>query len=114
MSLVAEIFGKSGPVVGAAIIVDYLATNPANRIAGRGIKCVGVGLIAVALVRSIECGAGGRIRLESLPGAAGFYEGLGLAKQPRRSVEGNRVYTLEATTAEQLLAEIKAKGIVEL
>ena len=31
--------------------VDYLATNPANRTAGQGLKCVGVGMIAVALSR---------------------------------------------------------------
>jgi hypothetical protein len=99
---------------GAAIIVDYLATNPANRVAGRGLKYVGVGLVAVALARSIECGAGGRIWLESLPGAASFYESLGMAKQPRRSAEGNLVYTLEAATAEQLLDEIKRRGILEL
>lgn len=99
---------------GAVIIVDYLATNPANRIAGRGLKYVGIGLIAVALARSIECGASGRIWLESLPGAASFYEGLGMTRQPRRTAEGNLVYALDATTAEQLLAEIKAKGIVEL
>jgi len=37
-----------------------------------------------------------------------------MVKQPRRSAEGNLVYTLEAATAEQLLAEVKAKGIVEL
>ena len=88
---------------GKAIVVDYLATNPANRTAEQGFKCVGIGLIAVALARSIECGASGRIWLESLPGAASFYEGLGMIQQPRRSVEGNLVYTLEAPAAEQLL-----------
>jgi len=98
---------------GKGIIVDYLATNPANRTAGQGLKCVGIGLIAVALMRSIEGGAAGRIWLESLPGAAGFYESLGFEKQPRRSAEGNMVYTLEPAAAEQLLAEIEAQGIVE-
>ena len=99
---------------GAAIIVDYLATNPANRTAAQGLKYVGIGIIAVAIAQSIERGYGGRIWLESLPGAASFYGGLGMAKQPRRSAEGNLVYTLEAATAEQLLDEIKRKGIVEL
>jgi hypothetical protein len=99
---------------GKAIVVDYLATNPANRTAEQGFKCVGIGLIAVALARSIECGASGRIWLESLPGAASFYEGLGMIQQPRRSVEGNLVYTLEAPAAEQLLDEIKRQGILEL
>jgi len=96
------------------IIVDYLATNPANRTAGQGLKYVGIGLIAVALARSIECGAGGRIWLESLPGAASFYESLGMAKQPRRSAEGNLVYTLEVAKAEHLLDEIKRQGILDL
>jgi hypothetical protein len=100
--------------MGKCIVVDYLATNPANRTVERGLKYVGVGLIAVALMRSIECGAGGRIWLESLPRAASFYESLGLAQQPRRSAEGNLVYTLEAATAEQLLDEIKRQGILEL
>jgi hypothetical protein len=99
---------------GKAIIVDYLAGNPANRTAGQGLKYVGIGLIALAVARSIECGAGVRIWLESLPGAARFYESLGMAKQPRRSADGNLVYTLETAIAEQLLAEIKAQGIVEL
>lgn len=71
-------------------------------------------MITDALGRSIECGAGGRIWLESLPGAASFYESLGMARQPRRSAEGNQVYTLKAATAEQLLVEINAKDIVEL
>lgn len=99
---------------GQGIVIDYLATNPANRTAGQGLKCVGIGLIAVALARSLERGAGGRIWLESLPGAASFYEGLGMAKQLRRSAEGNAVYTLERVTTEQLLDEIKMQGIVEL
>jgi hypothetical protein len=99
---------------GKCIIVDHLAANPANRTAGQGLKCVGICLIAVALTRSVECGAGGRIWLESLPGAASFYESLGMARQPRRSAEGNLVYTLEALAAEQVLDEIKRQGIVEL
>ncbi len=70
--------------------------------------------MGLALSRSIECGAGGRVWLESLPGAASFYEGLGLVKQFRRSAEGNLAYTLEAATAEQLLDEIKRQGIVEI
>ena len=57
---------------GKGVIVDYLATNPVNRKTGEGLKCVGIGLMAVALERSIEHGPGGRIWLESLPGAASF------------------------------------------
>lgn len=96
------------------IIIDHLATNPANRTAGLGLKYVGIGLIGLAVARSIECGAGGRIWLESLPGAAGFYESLGMSKQPRQSQAGNLVYTVEAAKAEELLEEIKRQGIVEL
>lgn len=111
--MVLDLRGKKNKT-GKAIIVDYLATNPGNRSADHGLKCVGIGLIAVALARSIECGAGGRIWLESLPEAGGFYEALGMARQIRPSVEGNLVYTREAATAEQLLDEIKRKGIVKL
>jgi hypothetical protein len=82
--------------------------------AAQGRKRVGIGLIAVALARSLEHGASGRIWLESLPGAASFYERLGMSKQPRRSAEGNAVYTLAPPKAEQLLDEIKRQRIVEL
>jgi hypothetical protein len=98
---------------GRGIIVDYLATNPANRTAGHGLKYVGIGLIALAVRRSIECSAGGGIWLESLPEAASFYENLGMSQRPRPAPEGNLVYTLEAAKAEELLEEIKRKGIVE-
>ena len=108
-----DIGGKQG-TTGKSIIVDYLATSPANRTADHGLKCVGIGLMAAALARSIEHGCGGRIWLESLPGAAGFYDGLGMARQPNLSAEGRLVYTLETATAEQLLDEIKRKGIVKL
>jgi hypothetical protein len=59
-----------------------------------------------------ELGHGGSIWLESLPGAAAFYESLGMARQPRRSAEGNLIYWLLPATAEQLLEEITARGIV--
>lgn len=97
-----------------AITIDYLATNPANRVTTQGLKHVGVALIAVAVARAIECGAEGRIWLESLPGAAGFYENLGMARQPGRSPDGNLLYTLEPETAQQLLEEIKNQGIISL
>ena len=98
---------------GKAITVDYLATNPNNRERDRGLKYVGVALIGVAVFRSLECGTRGRLWLESLPGAAGFYEALGFARQARRSAEGNLVYLLEPAMAELLLEELRAKGIVE-
>lgn len=96
-----------------AVVVDYLATNPANRAATCGLKYIGIALLAVAIERSIEIGASGRIRLESLAGAASFYESLGMNRQPRRSAEGNWVYVLKPTVAKQLLERIKENRIVE-
>jgi hypothetical protein len=95
------------------IVVDYLSTNPINRTEVRGLKYVGLVLIATAVIRSFEHGLGGRIWLESLPAAARFYENLGMEKQPFRSVDGHLVYTLQSEPAEQLLEEIKKKGIIE-
>lgn len=94
------------------LIINYLATSPANRTADRGIKFVGIALIAVAIMRSIEEGAAGRIQLESLPGAEGFYENLGMARQLHRSPEGYPIYTLSPARAEQLLEQIKESGIL--
>ncbi len=97
---------------GAAITLDYLSTNPANRTTTRGLKHVGLAFIAVAIIRSLEAGAGGAIWLESLPGAAAFYGALGMARQPVKSAEGNLIYVLDPATAEHLLEETKGKGIV--
>jgi hypothetical protein len=96
-----------------AVIVDYLSTNPINRTAVRGLKYVGLALIATAIIRSVERESAGRIWLESLSAAARFYENLGMEKQPFRSSDGHLVYTLESEAAEQLLEEIKKKGIIE-
>jgi hypothetical protein len=98
--------------VGNAITLDYLSTNPANRKRNHGLKHVGVTLMAAAIARSQECGARGTVWLESLPGAARFYESLGMARQPYRSAEGNLIYVFEPGSAKQLLDEIKAQGIV--
>ena len=100
--------------IGKAITVDYLATNPANRDRRQGLKYVGVALMVAAVTRSMESGAGGGLWLESLPGAAGFYDGLGMFRQARKSAEGNLIYLLGPGMAEQLLEEIKSKGIVAL
>jgi hypothetical protein len=100
--------------VDKTIIVDYLSTNPANRNALHGLKYVGMALMAAAIVRSLECGAKGRIWLESLSGATGFYENLGMVRQPLRSAEGNLIFTLEPETAEELLEEIKKQGIIKV
>jgi hypothetical protein len=100
--------------VGTAITVDYLATNPINRQPNAGLKHVGVGLIAMGLLRSIEVGKQGRIWLEALPGAAGFYQNLGFERLPRLSDEGNAIYVIDPSTAKSLLDEIKTEGIVNL
>ena len=92
--------------------VDYLATNPANRTAGAGLKHVGMALLGVAIARSIELGFG--VRLESLPAAETFYQGLGMAKQAHPSQEGNAVYVLQPEPAKQLLEEIEKRRILEL
>ena len=97
---------------GDVITVDYLSTNPANRNLDRGLKHVGLALMAAAIARSRERRASGSLWLESLPGAAGFYESLGMVRQRRRSAEGNLMYLLEPGTAEQLLDEINAQGMV--
>ena len=96
-----------------AITVDYLSTNPGNRKLTQGLKHVGVALMAAAVARSLECGARGTIWLESLPGAAGFYENLGMTKQSWKSAAGNLVFVLEPATAQQLLEEVKEQGIIE-
>jgi hypothetical protein len=94
------------------IIVDYLSTNPSNRSSRSGLKHVGVALLAVSMSRSVELGRGGRIWLESLPAAEGFYKNLGMRKQPRLSSAGNPIYVLNIQAAKELLEEIREKGIV--
>ncbi len=95
-----------------AVVIDYLSTNPANRSSRSGLKHVGIALLAVSILRSVELGRGGRIWLESLPGAEGFYQSLGMRKQPRRSAEGNSIYVLEPQAAKELLEEIRKEKIV--
>jgi len=60
----------------------------------------------------LERGKEGRIRLESLPGAEGFYESLGMAKQARRSRDRHSIVMLGSKEAKQLLEEIKEKRIL--
>src|SRR5207245_6712550 len=88
------------------VVVDYLSTNPANRSSKQGLRHIGTALIGVAALRSLECGGGGVISLESLPGAERFYESLGFMKKPLRSLEGNSMYNLEAAVAKELLDHI--------
>jgi len=94
------------------IVVDYLAANPSNRAAQRGLNYVGVALMAVAVVRSLEEGAPGGVWLESLPGAERFYQSLGMVRQPQRSAEGNAVFALAPEVAERSLEKIRHQGIL--
>jgi hypothetical protein len=95
---------------GRAITVDYLSTNPVNRKSAQGLKHVGVALMAAATVRGKECGTKGGIWLESLPGAAGFYESLGMAIQPRRSAEGNLIMSLSRKRLDNCLRKSESKA----
>jgi hypothetical protein len=94
------------------LAVDYLATNPANRLAHRGLKHVGSALMALAVMQSRKRGMAGRVWLESLTGAESFYEGLGMNRLARRSREGNVVYVLDETAANELVEVIRRKGII--
>lgn len=94
------------------LVVDYLATNPANRHSSAGIKWVGLALIAVAITRSLDCGMGGRIWLESLPDAEAFYGSLGFVARTRKSPDGLTVFTLSAAAAAELLEELQRKEII--
>lgn len=95
------------------LVVDYLATNPANRHLESGFKRVGMALLAVAIMRSLDCGMGGRIRLESLPDAEAFYVSLGFVARTGKSPGGLTVFTLSASAAVELLEELKRKEIIE-
>jgi hypothetical protein len=97
-----------------SVVVDYLATNPANRSRGSGLKYIGVTLIAVAVMRSRALGRRGRIALESLPGAETFYSSLGMRKLHRKSEDGYSIFTLSESRSLQLLDEIRKKGIVSM
>jgi hypothetical protein len=97
-----------------AITIDYLATNPANRELDAGLKYIGIALIGAAVIRSGESEAKGAIWLESLEGAVVFYENLGMERQSLKPDNGNTVFVLSASTAEELLEEIRSAGILRL
>jgi hypothetical protein len=99
---------------GRTITLDYLATNPANRLRNHGLKYIGLALIGAAITRSMEMGAGGALWLESLAGAAAFYEHLGMTKQTELSLDGYDIYVLDATHAQGLLEKLHAEGILAL
>jgi hypothetical protein len=91
------------------LIIEFLATNPADRHANAGIKYLGESMLAVATERSSEHNLKGRLWLESLPEAQGFYEHQGFEQLKRRSKEGYKTYLLDSDTASQLLAAVKRR-----
>ena len=97
---------------GHALVVDFLASRPENR--GGGLKDVGTAFLAIAVHRSRELGWAGRLRLESLPGAEGYYMRLGFTKLPGRSEDGFAVFELSEENANQLLNHAQARDIVSL
>ena len=97
---------------GQALIVDYLASRPENRIGG--LKDVGTVLIALAVGRSRELGWEGRLWLESLPGAEDVYTHLGFTKLDGRSKDGYAMFELSEENANQLTEKVHAKDIVSL
>ena len=99
---------------GAAISVDYLATNPANRVSHGGLKFVGLALIAVAVIRSREIGAGGQLWLEVLESACGFYEHLQMRRMPGRSADGYPIYVITTDISQRLLDEMRKRSILEI
>jgi len=87
------------------LVVDYLATNPHDRVAGQGFKYIGVCLMAVAVARSLELAMEGRLYLESLPDpkTLKFYENLGMTRRLRKSSEGYDVFVFETERAMEFL-----------
>lgn len=98
--------------MGAAITLDYLATSPANRHGDRGFKLIGLALIGAAILRSRETKAKGGIWLESLPGAATFYENLGMVQLLEKSADNYDIYVLPNSDAQRVLEKLIGNGIL--
>lgn len=101
---------------GQALVVEYLATSPVDRIEGRGFKYLGVALVAVAVQRSIELGLEGRLWLESLPDlkTKTFYANIGMTLLPEKSREGFDVFVFETERAMEFLMTAKAESWIVL
>jgi hypothetical protein len=91
------------------LIIEYLATNPADRRENAGIKYLGESMLAVDTERSSEHNLSGRLWLESLPEAQGFYEYQGFGQLKRRSKEGFATYLLDSDAASKLLSAVKKR-----
>lgn len=99
---------------GQALVVEYLASNPANRYTTSGLKDVGVALVALAVHRSREIGWAGRLWLESLPEAAAFYEHCGFIRLPGISADGFDMFWLSEDAADALWRKARKAGILSL
>lgn len=59
------------------LYVEYLAANPASFLKTGGAKGAGRAAIVDIVKRSFDEGHNGKVKLEALPGAAGFYKKMG-------------------------------------
>lgn len=99
---------------GQALVVDYLASGPANRAVNAGLKDVGFVLLALAIQRSRDLGWGGRLWLESLPAAETFYKQCGFTKLPEESPDGHGMFWLSGADADTIWENAKTRGILNL
>lgn len=101
---------------GTALVVDYVATSPANRPPHAELRDIGSILLALAVHRSRELGFEGRLWLESLPDSEIFYERCGFARLPGVSAEGNAMFSLSKASADhhwQMVCDAKQLSFVK-
>ncbi len=85
-----------------------ISTAPWNRLPRKRFKYVGSLLVAVAVQVSLDRGCEGRLGLESLPGAEGFYRRLGMTELEEPShTEGLTRFKFEPEQAAAFLQKMK-------
>jgi len=90
-----------------------ISTAPWNRLPNKQFKYAGSLLLATAVKFSFERGCEGRLWLESLPGAEGFYLHLGMIKLSERSPEEELVqFKFDTKEAVSFLHNMK-EGFLE-
>jgi hypothetical protein len=94
-----------------ALVIDYLAVNPANRSEQTGLKYIGTALVAVAVCRSVEIGMKGQIFLDSLRQSERFYNRIGMTVLDTLSSEGYKQYHLDVQSAHELLKQQRELGM---
>ena len=87
-----------------------ISTAPWNRLPRKRFKYVGSLLVAQAVLVSLEKGYEGRMWLESLPRAEGFYRGLGMIKIAERSAEGLTQFKFDPPGAAAFLRRLREGG----